>query len=70
MSMMLNKIFAIMLFGFGLFISYEGLFNGCQGTWSTIWRISLGLLLIGGGVVLANIEKFHSDDLDFIHWDE
>ena len=44
--MALNKIFAIILFGFGLFASYEGLFNGCQDAWPVVWRIGLGSLFI------------------------
>lgn len=52
---MLNKFFAFILFIVGIVMIVLAVFLYDE-TWAIIWRLGLGLLLIIGAVLLANIE--------------
>jgi hypothetical protein len=52
---MLNKFFAFILFVVGIVFVVAGVLVYQDG-WSIIWRIILGIFLIIGAVVLANLE--------------
>lgn len=52
---MLNKFFAFVLFLVGIVLMILAVFL-YEGAWPIIWRLGLGLLLIVGAVLLANLE--------------
>ena len=52
---MLNKFFAFILFVVGVVMIVLAVFL-YDGAWPIIWRLGLGLLLVIGAVLLANVE--------------
>jgi len=52
---MLNKFFAFVLFLVGIILIILAVFL-YDGAWPIIWRLGLGLLLILGAVILANLD--------------
>jgi len=58
---MLNKLFAFILFIVGIVMIVLAVFTYDE-AWPIIWRLGLGLLLILGAVLLANIETVSNKD--------
>jgi K+-transporting ATPase A subunit len=62
---MLNKIFGIVLFVFGLILAYGAVFSSHRDAWPIIWRLGLALVFIVGAVALVNVETVsNNNDVD------
>ena len=57
---MLNKFFALVLFLVGVVLMILAAFL-YEGAWLIIWRLGLGLLLIFGAILLANLETMSNN---------